>query len=180
MSEPEASEEHRKYRELAKEVGFDVVDEFDAKASRYAQHVSYLAQRSESNRATNFWWIDTDWPNTPARLPWLEPSAKCRERLARLAGSKPGPYGPGADWVRYLARISYCAEIGLSPEEGVDTVLHAEGAPVGAAEDALQEILGRAVNALYTCGMLASTLAIVNPKTDRSNIETAIREGGRE
>lgn len=126
------------------------------------QYRAYLLQRAGGADQRCFVWVDSRWPSCPALRssqahlrapddPVVAPT------LATLYDSNPWlPDLPVETWVRYLARISYCAEICLHPDEAVDAVLYAEvGEVTGPRADELRPRLEHAVRVLRLAGMLS-------------------------
>ncbi len=138
-------------------------------------HLAYLLQRAAVGVAPawHFAWVDKNWP-TCAELDYHSSSRidvplemlswAAYSRQAAIAKARPDTVS-ATDWTRFLARLSYCAEIGLTTDEAVDAVLHAEvGVLEGPIADALQADLERATGALALVGMLGCGLALVDVK----------------
>lgn len=133
-----------------------------------AQYRAYLLQRAGGDDQRCFVWVDDRWPSCPAlrssqehlRAP-VDPVVA--PTIATLYNSNPQPDTiPAHVWVRYLARISYCAEICLHPDEAVDAVLHAEvGETDGPRADALRSHLEHAVRVLRLAGMMGREFGLV-------------------
>jgi len=134
------------------------------------QYRAYLAQRAGSGTEWHFVWVDSRWPSCAAIRYAEGATAPARPvvvpTLVTLYDSNPWlPDLPVETWVRYLARISYCAEICLHPDEAVDAVLYAEvGEVTGPRADELRPRLEHAVRVLRMAGMLAPEFNLMVPR----------------
>lgn len=136
----------------------------EALAQDHVQYLAYLLQRAGHSGALQFEWVDDRWPSCRAlRVPGppvaLCPAATGVVAMTVLLAAMPDI--PEQTWIRYLARISYCAAICLHPDEAVDAVLHAEvGATEGPEADAIRGHLERAVAVLRSEGMMNPEMSL--------------------
>lgn len=137
-------------------------------------HLYYLGQRSDPRAGDcTFVWIDDNWPTPTGEL--LRTVGIEKKLLAAPEGIS------FSQWITALARISYCTEIGIDSYEAIDAVLETVRRTNPACVDRLswqryEEILFEARKRLEEHGLLSMRMALINKKTSRSNIETALRE----
>lgn len=154
------------------------------------QRLIYLSQHVGviSKMWPDFDWIDDSWPNSKllgtARatsvLNYLpacseDLTSRIKHKLMPLFSLKPS-FALLEDWIVALARLSYCAERGINPDEAIDAVLvsHVKTGPKTLSWEEHNVMLCIARDVLTDKKLLWHNLQLIVPKTDRSNLDWLI------
>lgn len=173
------------------------------KTDRHMQWVGYLASKAGIDPRSDYAWTTPDFPTSPSVAALLAPPDGWRQKAAcgfdreewdaflkpaevsglmALLGSGNVYAEAGSGlWACLLAKIAYCYEIGLGVEDALEIILddHTNGRlPTTRSDIDIEPVARRAAEELTKSGLLRVEGEIINPKTERSNLEYNLRQGG--